>query len=116
MRKAPSYTPAVIGKAGEVPVGGVKIFSYPTPEDPCILVRLTEDRFVAYTQKCTHLSCAVYYSKEKNKLVCPCHDGFFSVETGAVLQGPPPQPLPRVVVERRGDDLVALRLETPEPL
>ena len=38
LRKAPSYAPAVIGKAAEVPGGGVKIFSYPRPEDPCILV------------------------------------------------------------------------------
>ncbi len=27
----------------------------------CILVRTAEDEYAAYSQKCTHLSCAVYY-------------------------------------------------------
>jgi Rieske Fe-S protein len=31
----------------------------------------------------------------------------FSATTGAVLGGPPPRPLPQVVLERRGDEIVA---------
>jgi len=38
---------------------------------------------------------------------CPCHKGVFAADTGAVIAGPPPRPLPRVVLERRGADLVA---------
>jgi Rieske Fe-S protein len=110
--KPPQYAPQIIGKVGEIPVGGVKIFTYPNPEDPCILVRTGEDEYVAYTQKCTHLSCAIYFSKEKGELICPCHDGAFAVQSGAVLQGPPRRPLPRVVIERRGENLVAVRMET----
>jgi Rieske Fe-S protein len=53
----------------------------------------------------------VYYEKERNRLECPCHEGYFSVRTGAVLQGPPPRPLPRVVLERQGDQLVAMGLQ-----
>jgi Rieske Fe-S protein len=53
----------------------------------------------------------VYYAREKNRLECPCHEGYFSVNTGAVLQGPPPRPLPRVVLERKGDNLVAVAIE-----
>jgi Rieske Fe-S protein len=109
-RREPSFVPAVIGRASEVPVGGVKLFAYPGPHDPCILVRLA-DRVVAYSQKCTHLSCAVYYAHGENRLECPCHEGYFAVEDGSVLQGPPPRPLPRVVVEQRGDDLVATRVD-----
>ena len=45
-----------------IPVGGVKLFRYPTANDPCILVRTPDRNLVAYSQKCTHLSCAVYYS------------------------------------------------------
>lgn len=108
----PEHAVQSLGPAAGVPVGGVKLFTYPGPQDPCILVRLAEDRFVAYSQKCTHLSCAVYYSGEARRLECPCHEGYFSVEDGSVLQGPPPRPLPRVVVERRGEDLVAVRLAT----
>jgi Rieske Fe-S protein len=95
----------------DVPVGGVRLFTYPGPNDPCILVQPVAGQFVAYSQKCTHLSCAVYYARDHRRLECPCHEGFFSVDTGRVLQGPPPRPLPRVVLERHGDDLVATSVD-----
>ena len=96
-----------VALAGEIPVGGVKLFHYPGPEDPCILIRRGEDEYAAYSQKCTHLSCAVYYARQEDRLACPCHEVYFSVRDGRVLQGPPQRPLPRVVLERRGDTLVA---------
>ncbi len=102
-----SLAPKAVATAGEIPIGGVKLFTYPTPQDPCILVRVGVDRFVAYSQKCTHLSCAVYYEKGANRLECPCHEGHFSIEDGSVLQGPPPRPLPRIVLEHQGDTVVA---------
>jgi nitrite reductase/ring-hydroxylating ferredoxin subunit len=102
------HAPAPIARASEIPVGGVKLFRYPGPHDACILVRLDEATFVAYSQKCTHLSCAVYYSAAARRLECPCHEGYFSVATGQVLQGPPPRPLPRIRLERRGDLIVAV--------
>lgn len=107
---APAYPAKTIASAAEVPVGGVKLFAYPGPNDRCILVRTAEDRFVAYSQKCTHLSCAVYYSKQANRLECPCHEGYFSVEDGSVLQGPPPRPLPRIELARKGDQLIAMNV------
>ena len=97
----------------ELPVGGVKTFAYPGPDDPCLLVRYAEDRWAAYSQKCTHLSCAVYYAHPERQLVCPCHHGYFAVEDGRVVQGPPPRPLPRVRLRRRGDVLLAVGWETP---
>lgn len=111
-RREPVYPERTVAEAGEIPVGGVKLFKYPGEHDPCILVRLGEDDYVAYSQTCTHLSCAVYYEAETRRLACPCHVGYFAVEDGRVLQGPPQRPLPRVVLERRGDALVALRMET----
>ena len=109
--KTPVFTEKVICRASDVPVGGVWLFRYPTERDPCILVRPDEGTFVAFSQKCTHLSCAVFYSPEKNRLECPCHEGYFSVRNGDVLQGPPQRPLPRVVLERRGDQIVAVGIE-----
>ena len=64
-------------------------------------------QFVAYSQKCTHLSCAVYYERDENRLECPCHEGHFSIEDGSVLQGPPPRPLTRIVLEQQGGTVVA---------
>ncbi|MBI3301133.1 MAG: Rieske (2Fe-2S) protein, partial [Deltaproteobacteria bacterium] len=43
-------TPLRIAQVTDVPVGGVKLFYYPTPNDPCLLIRLAADRFVAYSQ------------------------------------------------------------------
>ena len=114
LRREASHPVQVVARAEDVPVGGVRMFSYPGPEDPCILVRPDADRYVAFSQKCTHLSCAVYYEAARGRLACPCHEGYFSVEDGSVLQGPPPRPLPRVTLERRGADLVAVGFEGEE--
>lgn len=109
--KSPDYAEKAICRVSDVPIGGVRLFRYPTEKDPCILIRPDADTFVAYSQKCTHLSCAVFYSHEKNRIECPCHEGYFSVRTGGVLQGPPPRPLPRVMLERRGDEIVAVGMK-----
>jgi Rieske Fe-S protein len=110
-RSTPSFQPQVVGTIGEIAANDVKLFSYPTPEDPCIMIRNSAGRIVAFSQKCTHLSCAVYYAKNENRLECPCHEGYFSVEDGSVLQGPPPRPLPRVVLRREGDNIIATGVE-----
>lgn len=110
-RKARVYNRSIVAKVGEIPVGGVKLFQYPDHGEQCIMIRTAEDTYVAYSQKCTHLSCAVFYSRENDQLECPCHKGYFSVKDGSVLQGPPTRPLPRVVLERSGDQLIAIKME-----
>ena len=110
--KQPIFPKQVVTKAIDLPVGGVKLFRYPTDADPCILVRTAEEKFVAYSQKCTHLSCPVYFSATTKRLECPCHEGSFSVDTGAVIKGPPPRPLPRIVLEERDGLLLAVGIET----
>jgi nitrite reductase/ring-hydroxylating ferredoxin subunit len=109
-----SYPERAVVLASQVPVGEVHLFNYPGPDDNCILVHTADHGFVAYSQKCTHLSCAVYYSKKENRLECPCHEGYFSIDDGRVLQGPPPRPLPKVQLEQRGDRLIALGVMTGE--
>ena len=87
-----------VANLGEVPVGGYKLFRYPTQNDPCILLRLSEDQLVAFDQRCTHLSCPVLFDTASKQLVCPCHEGFFSAEDGRVLSGPPKRALTRLSV------------------
>ena len=107
----------MIARAGEVAVKGAKVFRYPGPDDPCLLMRTAEDAYVAYSQKCTHLSCAVFPSDDGRRLECPCHEGYFAVDDGRVLQGPPPRPLPRVRLESRGGEVWAVGFDsgTGEP-
>lgn len=109
--KTPAFPTVEVAEIGEIPVRGVKLFTYPTPQDHCILIRTGEEEFVAYSQKCTHLSCAVYYSAKNDMLECPCHQGFFSVKDGSVLQGPPPRPLPQIALERDGTKLFAVSVK-----
>jgi Rieske Fe-S protein len=98
--------PRPIVPLADVPVGGAHLFRYPTPLDPAILVRLAPDRVVAFSQKCTHLGCVVYWDATARRMLCPCHDGVFEGETGHVLAGPPQRPLGRVDVEVRDDGMV----------
>jgi Rieske Fe-S protein len=102
-----TYPAVVVAQAGEIPVGGSKIFTYPTDIEPCILLRSAGDTYVAFSRTCTHASCPVHFVPAENRLDCPCHGGGFSAADGSVLFGPPPRPLPRIVLERRGQDLVA---------
>jgi Rieske Fe-S protein len=109
--RTPSLPSVVVAEVGEIPVRGVKLFTYPTPQDHCILIRTGEEEYVAYSQKCTHLSCAVYFSAKEDRLECPCHKGFFSVRDGSVLQGPPPRSLPKITLERDGTRLLAVSVK-----
>jgi Rieske Fe-S protein len=81
----------------EVPVGGHKLFRY-EDDDPGILLRIAQDKFVAFDQRCTHLSCPVIFDTAAARLVCPCHAGYFSIEDGRPLAGPPKRSLARLEV------------------
>ena len=78
--------------------GGSLLFTYPTAEDPCILVRRGDGRLVAYSQVCTHLSCAVVHRPAADELFCPCHQGHFDCLDGRPTAGPPTRRLPRVLL------------------
>ena len=103
-----SSEPKFVARFDEIPVGGYKLFRYPTESDPCILVRLTEQKFAAYSQSCTHLKCPVHYQHQEKQFYCPCHEGFFDAEDGRVLAGPPPRALSRYPVEIRGQEIWVL--------
>lgn len=83
-------------------------FAYPTKEDPAIAIRMLDGTLVAYSSVCTHLSCAVLWHAEERALGCPCHDGEFDPTNGDVVAGPPPRPLPRILLEERPDGIYAV--------
>ena len=107
-----SATPARrIADINEVLPGGSFLFQYPTVDDPCILIRDRSGRVDAFSQVCTHLSCALVHRPEDQMLACPCHKGSFSSLDGRPLAGPPTRRLPRILIEQRGSDLVAAGIE-----
>jgi len=112
LRREIPATPAItIATAARVPPGTSLVFHYPTADDPCILVRDRSGRFEAFSQVCTHLSCAVVHRADQQTLACPCHNGSFSSLDGRPLAGPPTRRLPRILIEQRGADLVATGIE-----
>ena len=100
-----------IAALADIPVRSALMFSYPDEQDPCLLIRLADDQLVAYSQKCTHLSCAVVPEIDEGVLHCPCHEGYFDLATGRNIAGPPPRPLPRIVLELDGGDVFAVGVE-----
>ncbi len=92
--------------SADLKAGGVAEFRYPTDADPCLLVRLGDGTLVAYSQKCTHLSCAVIPDPEKGVIRCPCHNGCFDLEHGRPMAGPPRRPLPSIELATRDDGFI----------
>lgn len=111
---ARAFPEIAVATLDEIPVGGVKLFNYPTEQDECILVRRDANQFVAYSRKCTHLTCPVFYARQSDRLECPCHEGYFDIEDGSVLQGPPTRPLPQILLEVRGNQLFAVGQDPQE--
>ena len=95
-------------EGGGIAVGDTYLFKYPSDNDPAILLRVAEDEVVAFSQKCTHLGCVVYFEAEEDRWHCPCHEGNFEPRTGEVISGPPPRALGRIDVEIRDDTIWAL--------
>ncbi|MBK6725483.1 MAG: Rieske (2Fe-2S) protein [Acidobacteria bacterium] len=104
-----TFTPAKIDGAMSIEPGSALNFAYPSEEDTAILIRGTDGTYAAFGQKCTHLSCPVYYSKANDRLECPCHNGGFSSKTGEVLYGPPPRPLDRIELETINGEIFAVK-------
>lgn len=111
LRQSTQPSRARIALVTDVPVGSSLGFSYPGEHDRCILVRTNEDQIVAYSQQCTHLSCAVILEMEKGLLRCPCHEGFFEIASGRNIAGPPPRPLPRVTLSIENGEIWATGID-----
>jgi Rieske Fe-S protein len=110
-RRVESFTPAKIEGAEALAPGSSLNFRYPTDKDTAILVRSIDGAYHAFGQKCTHLSCPVYFDRSQQRLECPCHEGAFDAQTGDVLHGPPPRPLDTVRLEVRGNEVWAIARE-----
>jgi nitrite reductase/ring-hydroxylating ferredoxin subunit len=85
-----------IAVVDELDVGQAISFHYPTNRDPCLLIRQSQDEFLAYSSQCTHLMCPVRPELERGRLHCPCHEGYFDAATGRAIAGPPRRPLPKI--------------------
>lgn len=108
-RKQPSVRAIVA--LSDIAVGGALVFRYPEEHEICLLLRPDEHTLLAFSQKCTHLGCAVTPNMEKKCLFCPCHLGYFALDSGRPLAGPPRRPLPRIRLEVRDGIVYATGME-----
>jgi Rieske Fe-S protein len=100
-----------IAALADIPIGGVLVFHYPEEHDPCLLLRPDADTLRAFSQKCTHLGCAVTPEPEQHRFFCPCHRGYFALDSGRALAGPPRRPLPRIILQVRDGVVYATGVE-----
>lgn len=100
-----------IARVDELPIGGALLFSYPSEHDQCVLVRPTQQTFMAFSRQCTHLSCSVVPEPDKRRLYCPCHEGAFDIATGSPIAGPPRRPLARIKLTFRQGGIYASGVE-----
>lgn len=98
-----------IAQVGELAENQAKVFTYPDTYAQGILVNLPGTGLVAYSDVCTHLSCAVLYQPDTQKFHCPCHEGYFDAYTGNVIAGPPIRPLPLIELDIRDGVVYAVR-------
>lgn len=108
LQRTNTGTPQPIVELSEVPEGTEHLFSYPTGDDPAILVHLPGGELRAFSQKCTHLGCVVFWQADEDRLYCPCHEGVFDPRSGDPTAGPPERPLGRIDTEVRDGVVWAL--------
>jgi cytochrome b6-f complex iron-sulfur subunit len=83
-------------------VGGMVV---PAQGKPIVLTYSQQSQVKAFSAICTHLGCVVRWQSAAGYIECPCHDGRFNSQTGSVISGPPPGPLPPREVVIDGDDI-----------
>jgi len=88
--------PVLVCSEVELPVGASKIVAF--GRYPALVIN-TPNGLRAYSAVCTHFACITKWNAEEGLIVCPCHEGYFAVEDGSVVSGPPPTPLTMLAVE-----------------
>lgn len=108
------YPKQKITDVAAIAIGDSVDFAFPGEHDRAILIRLGENKYVAYQNACTHLRCPVFWKKEQGEMICPCHHGKFDVNTGAPTAGPPRRPLPEIQVKVANGAIYAVRVKRYE--
>lgn len=69
------------------------------------VVKMPDNRIVAFGPNCTHLGCAYHWEPAKKDFLCPCHTSVFDID-GKVTAGPAPRPLDRFETKIDGSHLL----------
>ena len=85
---------SVLADVDDIPAGGGLVLA----DEGVVLVRDDGEDVHAFSSTCTHQGCPVS-EVTGGRIICPCHGSEFDAETGAVVAGPAPSPLPAVDVK-----------------
>ncbi len=99
-----------IASVDDVPSGSSKKFTF--NGKAAVLLHMPAG-FRAFGTVCTHLGCIAYLKPDENDIFCPCHLGRFDHNTGAVISGPPPSPLPAIDIAVKEGAVYALKWKDP---
>jgi Rieske Fe-S protein len=88
-----SGTPTALATVADIPEGGGIVLA----DQSVVLTRETGDKVHGFSAVCTHQGCLVN-QVSGGRITCPCHGSAFDSNTGAVVDGPAPSPLPTVAV------------------
>lgn len=113
LRTSPNEQAVAVARVGELAENEWRVFNFPDQYAQGIVVNLPGKGLVAYSDVCTHLSCAVLYqpgdTPGKEQFHCPCHEGYFDAHTGDALAGPPVRPLPLIELREENGIVYAVR-------
>jgi Rieske Fe-S protein len=88
----------LLASLSQVPAGGGIVLT----AAKIVLTRESSGSVHAFSAVCTHQGCLVN-QVSGGTIDCPCHGSRFNAQTGAVVAGPAPSPLPTVpIVVRDG--------------
>lgn len=99
-----------IAAVDDVPTGSATKFTF--NGKAAVLLHMPAG-FRAFGAVCTHLGCIAQWKPDENDIVCPCHLGRYDPNTGAVISGPPPSPLPVIDIAVREGAVYAIKWNDP---
>jgi serine/threonine protein kinase/nitrite reductase/ring-hydroxylating ferredoxin subunit len=99
-----------IGQTGQALNSAVAFIDTKVPDHrQRLLIHLSNGKFVAYKQGCTHEGVLVNYDPKTKLLVCPAHGAIFDpAQGGKVVKGPATTPLPQVAIKISGSGAITL--------
>jgi len=96
-----NYSEVLVGNLSEIPKGSVKQVEVMGTQ---MALMNSDAGIVAYSRKCTDLGCLISWNSTKEQFICPCHNGIYD-KNGKNISGPPPRPLDRYEVIKKGDNI-----------
>src|SRR5687768_17851468 len=93
-----------VGRSDEVPEGEATAFQADGQE---VAVARVGEQLYAFSDICTHRQCNLSMGGEieGTTITCECHGSQFDMTSGAVLDGPAPEPIATFQVREEGGEL-----------